>query len=63
MFKKLKPDLFKEKSKEELDKHFDSLELEKNDFKAMVIAAFIVFMPILLLLIGLLVFIAKLFGL
>ncbi len=63
MFKKLKPNLFKEKSEEELTKHFESLELEKGDLKAMIIAALLVFMPILFLLIGLLILIASLFGL
>jgi len=44
--------LGKKKTKEELDKHYDSIEeveLEKGDFPAMVIAALITFMPILLL--------------
>ncbi len=63
MFKKLKPKLFKEKSEEELAKHYESLELEKGDLKAMIIAGFIVFMPLLLVLIGILILIAKLFGL
>ncbi len=63
MFKKLKPNLFKEKKKDELDKHYDSLELEKGDFTALVIAAFITFMPIALLIAGAFFLVAKLFGL
>jgi len=42
----------KKKTKEELDKHFDSIEeveLEKGDFPAMVIAAIITFLPVLLI--------------
>jgi len=43
--------LGKQKSKKELDEHYDKmeqLELEKGDFLAMVIAAFITFLPVLL---------------
>ena len=39
------------KSKEELDKHYSEVEkagLEKGDFLAMVIAAFITFFPVLI---------------
>ena len=39
----------KKKTKEELDKHYESVELEKGDFLAMIIAAFITFMPILII--------------
>jgi len=39
----------KKKSPTELDKHYDNIELEKGDFLAMVIAAFLTFMPILLI--------------
>ena len=42
----------KKKTKEELDAHYDSIEkikLEKGDFPAMVIAAFITFLPILII--------------
>jgi len=45
-FKKL---LGKDKSQEELEKHYDSIELEKGDFSAMVIAAIITFLPVLLI--------------
>jgi len=38
----------KEKTKEELDEHYNSIELEKGDFFAMVIAAFITFFPVLI---------------
>jgi len=41
--------LGKKKTKEELDKHYDSVELEKGDFFAMVIAALITFMPVLII--------------
>ena len=39
----------KKKTKEELDEHYDKMELEKGDFMAMVIAAFITFLPVLLI--------------
>jgi len=39
---------FKKKSKEELDAHYDGIELEKGDFLAMLIAAVITFVPIIL---------------
>ena len=45
---KLKAHFPKKKTKEELDAHYESLELEKGDFLAMVIAAFITFMPVLI---------------
>ena len=38
----------KKKTKEELDEHYDKIELEKGDFLAMVIAAFITFIPVLI---------------
>ena len=37
------------KSKEELDEHYDNVELEKGDFLAMVIAAIITFLPVVLI--------------
>ena len=37
----------KEKTKEELDEHYKNTELEKGDYLAMVIAAFITFIPVL----------------
>jgi len=39
----------KKKTKEELDEHYKNVELEKGDFLAMVIAAFITFLPVLLI--------------
>ena len=39
----------KKKTKEELDEHYQNVELEKGDFLAMVIAAFITFLPVLLI--------------
>ena len=41
--------LGKKKTKEELDEHYDNIELEKGDFPAMVIAALITFLPVLLI--------------
>jgi len=46
-FQRLREALFKKKTKEELDEHYDSIELEKGDFLAMVIAALITFLPVL----------------
>jgi len=40
--------LSKKKTKEELDAHYDSIELEKGDFPAMVLAALITFLPVLI---------------
>jgi len=49
-FPKRLRDMFKkEKTKEELDEHYKNVELEKGDFLAMVIAAFITFFPILII--------------
>jgi len=42
----------KKKTKEDLDAHYDQMEkveLEKNDFLAMMIAAFITFVPVILI--------------
>jgi hypothetical protein len=39
----------KDKTKEELDKHYEGLELEKGDFLAMIIAAVITFLPVVLI--------------
>jgi hypothetical protein len=47
--KRLKDRLGKEKSKKELDEHYEGLELEKGDFFAMLIAAFITFFPVLII--------------
>jgi len=41
--------LGKKKTKEELDAHYEKMDLEKGDFPAMVIAAIITFFPILLI--------------
>lgn len=43
-----KENLPKEKTKEELDAHYDGMDLEKGDFPAMIIAGLITFVPILL---------------
>lgn len=42
----------KDKSKEELDEHFKEVKTEKKDFPAMVIAAFVTFVPLILLIVG-----------
>jgi len=46
---RLKSLLPKNKSKDELDEHYDKIELEKGDFPAMVIAALITFLPVLII--------------
>jgi len=46
---RLKEILGKKKTKEELNEHYDKIELEKGDFLAMVIAAFITFLPVLII--------------
>jgi len=38
----------RKKTKEELDKHYEKIELEKGDFLAMVIAGIITFLPVLI---------------
>jgi len=49
-FPKRLRDLFKkEKTKEELDEHYKNIELEKGDYFAMLIAAFITFFPVLII--------------
>ena len=40
------------KTKEELDEHYENIELEKGDFKAMVIAALITFVPVLIVILA-----------
>jgi len=49
---KFRSRLPKKKTKSELDKHYSSIEeveLEKNDFLAMVIAAIITFLPVVII--------------
>ena len=46
---RIKSILPKKKTKEELDEHYGRVELEKGDFLAMVIAAFITFLPVLII--------------
>ena len=50
-FKALLP---KKKTDEELNKHYEEVELEKGDFLAMVLAALITFLPVLLIVIAIL---------
>jgi len=38
----------KKKTQEELDAHYDNIELEKGDFLAMIIAAAITFIPVVI---------------
>ncbi|MDR2589773.1 MAG: hypothetical protein LBC71_02120 [Oscillospiraceae bacterium] len=49
IFNKLKESLGRKRTKEELDAHYDSIELEKGDFPAMVIAALITFVPVVII--------------
>ena len=52
MINRFKEILGRNKSKDELDKHYkkmEELQLEKGDFPAMVIAAIITFLPVLLI--------------
>ena len=46
---RLKSLIIRKKTKEELDEHYENIELEKGDFLAMVIAAFITFLPVLII--------------
>jgi len=46
---RLKELLPKKKTKEQLDEHYNNVELEKGDFPAMCIAALITFIPILII--------------
>ena len=54
IFDRFKSLLSKSKTPEQLKEHYDNIELEKGDFLAMVIAAFITFMPVLLISLALL---------
>ena len=47
-FDRYKDYLPKKKTKEELDKHYENIKLEKGDMLAMIIAAFITFFPVLI---------------
>ena len=47
--KRIRDMLPKNKSKDELDEHYKNVKLEKGDFWAMVIAAFITFIPVLII--------------
>jgi len=46
---RIKELLPKNKTQEQLDNHYDNVELEKGDFLAMCIAAVITFMPVLII--------------
>ena len=47
--RRLKNLLPKNKTKQELDEHYNKIELEKGDFPAMIIAAIITFLPVLII--------------
>ena len=50
MFPERLKEIFKQKkTKEELDNHYEEIELEKGDFLAMVIAGIITFLPVLII--------------
>jgi len=42
-------EVFRKKNKDELNEHYEKLELEKGDFLAMVIAGLITFIPVLII--------------
>jgi len=48
VFRRFAEMLQTKKTKEELDEHYNNIELEKGDFLAMCIAAFITFIPVAL---------------
>ncbi|MCL2030608.1 MAG: hypothetical protein FWG93_03600 [Oscillospiraceae bacterium] len=48
-FNRLRRVFERKKTQEELDEHYQNVELEKGDFLAMVIAALITFLPVLLI--------------
>ncbi len=52
----------KNKTKKELDEHYDSIDLEKGDLAAMLIAALITFGPLIIVLSLIYVGVAILFG-
>ncbi len=62
-FDKLKSSMPKQKSKEKLEERFYTIELEKGDLPAMLIAAIITFGPVILIISLAYVGIAFLFGL
>lgn len=61
MFGRKRKDKKKVLSKEELQKKYEDVEFEKNDLKALTIAALITFIPALLLIVGLFVFLIWIF--
>ncbi len=62
-FEKRKSVMPRQKSKEELQERFNSIELEKGDLPAMLIAAIITFGPVILIISLVYVGIAFVFGL
>ncbi len=63
LFDKFNYKFLKEKSKKELDEHYDNIKLEKGDLPAMLIAAFITFMPLVITITLIYIGVAYLFGL
>ncbi len=61
MFKKFRPNVFKEKTESELREHYENIELEKGDLLAMLIAAIITFGPLIITISLIYVFIAAVF--
>ncbi len=59
---KYKSALPKNKSKKELDEHYEKMDLEKGDYTAMLIAALITFGPFILFISLVYIGIAMLFG-
>lgn len=55
LFSKYAKLLPKQKSKEELDERYDNIQLEKGDLPAMLIAALLVFGPVVIVVILLMV--------
>ncbi len=63
MFNKFSSRLPREKSKKELEQHYKDLELERGDLAAMLIAAFITFAPIVVIISLVYIGVAYIFGL
>ncbi len=62
LFEKYKKLLPKNKSKKELNEHYDKIELEKGDYTAMLIAGLLTFGPLVLIISLVYICIALLFG-
>ncbi len=62
-FNKLSDSIKNKKTKKELSKRYDNIELEKGDLLAMLIAAFTVFMPLIIFISAIYILVALFFGL